>query len=472
MAQTTTGDALVQPTDSLVQPTDVNVLPSTTAPGGVRLTVAAASDQQLPAPSVAANAVPLVVPALVSANETLVSSVAFIGPQTGDNEAPTGAALSSVDVDHASLTSSAQQSHTSYSNKAQAGHISAQSDHVPPSAHHHNQMTLPKTPKVRSLASMPSTPQTPTVLDLSVQQQLLQHSHHRQQFQQLDDDDCDSSGLPRFSRMVPGCGTAEQPQPAAHSSAPPPMPTDRVVTGIDNPTAPPLVGASMYTVSGDMPLADGRTSGTVGRTNGTDGRTSGTAGTTDTSASHQQLRSSLAAPPKRSATIGSEDSATFVATSGSHHMAGDGSHHMTGDGSHHMAGDGSHYPTGDGSHHPTGDGSHHSVGDGSHHMAGDGSHHPTGDGSHHAVGDGSHHTAGDGSRMASGGQVASPPSSPVPVNSKPRQLSTTSTSSISPLQSPVMMDDRRYLMHFWKITVKHLPSEHPKNWKLLNTGHF
>lgn len=107
----------------------------------------------------------------------------------------------------------------------------------PPQAHHLNTpRNQPKTPKIRTLATAtPTTPQTPTVLDLSVQQQQQQfhsqqqlhsqqqqqqhHSHqqqHRQQQQhqyhhntssrmnQEDEDDCDSSGVPRFSRMVPG----------------------------------------------------------------------------------------------------------------------------------------------------------------------------------------------------------------------------------------------------------------------------
>ncbi|XP_018018703.1 uncharacterized protein LOC108675223 isoform X3 [Hyalella azteca] len=95
-----------------------------------------------------------------------------------------------------------------------------------------------------------------------------------------EEEEDDEAGVPRFSRMVPGCGSSAEPQviqpPHTHSN-PPPMPTDRVVTGIDNPIAPPPQPHS----------------GTIG------------------SLTSQPQRPPLH-PPKRSATIGSEENGASV----------------------------------------------------------------------------------------------------------------------------------------------------------------
>ena len=183
--------------------------------------------------------------------------------------------------------------------------VSSSNEALPPVAHHQNIPPHTKTPKVKSLASMPSTPQTPTVLDLTLQQPTC---FTQKTFNPGFDDDDDSpikdgsrcenegesdgdsgGGVPRFSRMVPGCGSTTDPAAAPmklSAAPPPPMPTDRVVTGIDNPIAPPALQAT----APQIPANPANSS---------------------TNSAPPDERKALN-PPKRSATIGSEESASVI----------------------------------------------------------------------------------------------------------------------------------------------------------------
>lgn len=101
----------------------------------------------------------------------------------------------------------------------------------PPAAH--NAHFLPPTvkPKVQSLCNMPTDPSSPAVLDLS--------RPSRSGTEPRGDGSQDKTETPNFSRMVPG----ESSKDALATSAPayqapvvvPSMPSERVVTGNDNP---------------------------------------------------------------------------------------------------------------------------------------------------------------------------------------------------------------------------------------------
>lgn len=293
--------------NALLQATNVT-LPN----ASVRLSVAS-TEEPIMEPS-AVNAVPLVVPSMIS-NPQMI---------------PTASSSSTVTTDKRFLAlGDFEPSYGDGMTEEEQQQLQQQAS-GPPIAHHLNLTAKPQTPKIRSLASMPSTPNTPTVLNLSMQYSCNQYhasnllasnnldsrpevvtersaeDNLRRTDDESDDDnadgeeeDDDSGGVPRFSRMVPGCGSSTaDPQPAqpAHLSiAPPPMPTDRVVTGIDNPIAPP---------SQQMPSSSG----------GVGGNMSGSGGQSMPPPPPPQQQRTAMHPPKRSATIGSEESATMSTT--------------------------------------------------------------------------------------------------------------------------------------------------------------
>ena len=158
-----------------------------------------------------------------------------------------------------------------------------------PLAHHTNIPPHPKTPKVKSLSSMPSTPQTPTVLDLTKKKKnIVPYQDNLEEERCENEGESDSEGVPAFSRMVPGCGSSNGVSgPTSTPSVPPMMPSDRVVTGIDNPVAPPPQQASS---SPQLTPAN-------------------PASTIPTLPTPSEQRKSMH-PPKRSATIGSEESSS------------------------------------------------------------------------------------------------------------------------------------------------------------------
>ncbi|XP_042236039.1 uncharacterized protein LOC121875530 isoform X3 [Homarus americanus] len=100
----------------------------------------------------------------------------------------------------------------------------------PPAAHSANSQALVVKPKIQSLSSMPVNPTSPAVLDLS--------RSSRSKVESRGDGSQDITNTPNFSRMVPGESSKGESTSVSTYQAPsvvPSMPSERVVTGNDNP---------------------------------------------------------------------------------------------------------------------------------------------------------------------------------------------------------------------------------------------
>lgn len=106
----------------------------------------------------------------------------------------------------------------------------------PPAAHSANLQTFVAKPKVQSLANMSTISSSPGVLDLS--------KPTRPALTPIDDGSQDDGDAPNFRRMVPGessKGTSGQVAAYQGPALVPAMPSERVVTGNDNPHPVPPV---------------------------------------------------------------------------------------------------------------------------------------------------------------------------------------------------------------------------------------